>query len=108
MENYNIDRLTAMKDKDTEHRSEIGEHQRTPSVGEIEQRNNRILEFFSDFITGFGALFVLGIILFVIVPLGMVVLKVGVAFAVPVAILGACIILIALFGRFIKFLIKKW
>jgi len=27
---------------------------------------------------------------------------------VPVAVLGAGIILIALLGRFIKFLIKKW
>lgn len=97
-----------MKDTDIENKNEVEEHQRSESLVDVRRGNNRILDFFSDFITGFGALFVLGIILFIIVPLCLVVLKVGVAFAVPVAILGACIILIALFGRFIKFLIKKW
>ena len=96
-----------MSDKDIEIENEVEEHQFIESLGETHTSRNRTLEFLADFLTGFGALFILGIILFIIVPLLLVLLKVGVSFAVPVAVLGACIILIALFGRFIKFLIKK-
>jgi hypothetical protein len=97
-----------MSDKDIEIKDEIEEPQFIESLGETQTEKNRTFEFFTDFLTGFGALFILGIILFIVVPLFLVLLKVGVSFAVPVAVFGFCIILIALFGRFIKFLIKKW
>ena len=48
------------------------------------------------------------VFLFIVVPVLLLTLKVGVALAVPVAVLGAGIILIALLGKFIKLLIKKW
>ena len=67
-----------------------------------------VLDFFSDFMAGFGALFIIGIVLFIVVPLLLFTLKIGVAFAIPIAALGAVIILIALFGRFIKFIVKRW
>ncbi len=97
-----------MSDKDVEIKNEIEENQFIESLRETHTSKNRTLEFFTDFLTGFSALFVLGIILFIVVPLFLVLLKVGVSFAVPVALFGLCVILVALFGRFIKFLIKKW
>ena len=97
-----------MSEKDIEVENKSEEPQFIESLGKAHTGKNRTLGFLTDFLTGFGALFLLGIILFIVVPILLVLLKVGVSFAVPVAVFGFCIILIALFGRFIKFLIKKW
>jgi ABC-type bacteriocin/lantibiotic exporter with double-glycine peptidase domain len=80
------------------------------SIGRFQEppeRQSSLFDFFSDFLTGFGALFLLGVVLFIIVPVLLFILKVGLALIVPVAVLGACMMLIALFGRLIKSLIRK-
>ena len=83
------------------HRQSIGSFKKTP------ESTNRILEFLTDFLTGFGALLFIGIIFFIIIPLILITLKVGVVLAVPIAVFGAAIIVIALFGKLIRFLIKR-
>ena len=72
-----------------------------------DKKKNRWLEFIADFITGFGALLAIGLILFVIVPVSLIILKIGAAFVVPIAFLGAIIILIAMVGKFIRYLLTK-
>lgn len=96
-----------MSDKNPQIDNLVGEQQPDDCFKEAGSNQRRMLDFFTDFLTGFGALFIIGAILFVFVPLLLFVLKVGLALIVPVAALGACIILIALFGRFIKSLIKR-
>jgi len=96
-----------MNDKDLKIDDEVNEHRSIDSLGKASKSKSPMLEFFTDFLTGFGALFLIGVILFIVVPVLLFTLKVGVALAVPIAILGACIILIALFGKLIKFLIKR-
>ena len=97
-----------MNTKDFKIDDEANEREFIESLGKTPKSQNRIVDFFTDFLTGFGALFILGIILCIVVPLLLVTLKVGLALAVPIAILGAGIILIALLGKVIKFIIKKW
>jgi len=85
----------------------VNQQQSIDSFEETPKSQSPMFDFFSDFLTGFGALFLIGVILFIVVPVLLFVLKVGLALIVPVAVLGACMILIALFGKFIKALIKK-
>ncbi len=96
-----------MNDKDLKIDDEVNEHQSMDSLEKTPKSQSPMLDFLTDFLTGFGALFLIGLILFIVVPLLLFTLQIGVALAVPIAILGACIILIALFGRLIKFLIKR-
>ncbi len=96
-----------MNDKDLKIDDEVNEHQSINSLGKASKSKRPMLDFFTDFLTGFGALFLVGVILFIVVPLLLFTLKVGVALAVPIAFLGACIIVTALFGRLIKSLIKR-
>ena len=85
----------------------VNQQQSIDSFQKIPDRQSPLFDFFSDFLTGFGALFLVGVVLFIVVPLLLFILKVGLALIVPVAVLGACMIAIALFGRLIKSLIKK-
>jgi hypothetical protein len=72
------------------------------------RKKNRYLEFMADFITGFGALIAIGVILFIVIPVLLIILKIGAFLVIPISLMGAFIILIALLGKFIrKFLIKK-
>lgn len=96
-----------MNDDDLKVDGEVNDHQYIDISEKSPKRPRPMLDFFTDFLTGFGALFLIGAILFIAVPLLLFTLKVGVALAVPIAFLGACIILIALFGRLVKFLIKS-
>ncbi len=96
-----------MSAKDLKIDDEVNEYQSMNNLEKAPKNQSPMLDFFTDFLTGFGALFLIGMILFVVVPLLLFTLQVGVALVVPIAILGACIILIALFGRLIKFLIKR-
>lgn len=73
----------------------------------VDKRKNRLLEFITDFITGFSALLAVGLILFIAVPLLLITLKIGAAFVVPITFLGAIIILIAMIGKFIRYLLTK-
>lgn len=86
---------------------QAGAQQSLDSYEEAPKRQSPMFDFFSDFLTGFGALFLIGVLLFIVVPVLLFILKVGLALIVPVAVLGACMILIALFGRLVKSLIKK-
>jgi ABC-type bacteriocin/lantibiotic exporter with double-glycine peptidase domain len=72
------------------------------------KKKNRYLEFIADFITGFGALIVVGLIFFIIIPVLLLILKIGAFLVIPISLLGAFIILIALVGKLIRqFLTKK-
>lgn len=68
---------------------------------------NRFFEFIADFITGFSALIVVGLILFIVIPVLLIVLKVGAVLIVPISLLGAFIIVVALLGKFIRHLLTK-
>jgi uncharacterized membrane protein len=65
-------------------------------------------EFSKDFLTGCLALIVIGLILFVLVPLLIFVLKLSVLVAVPIGFIAAFIIFTAFFGRIINILRRKW
>lgn len=72
------------------------------------KKKNRYLEFITDFMTGFSALIVIGLILFIIIPVLLLILKIGAFLVVPISLLGAFIILTALVGKLIRqFLTKK-
>ncbi len=71
------------------------------------KRKNRFFEFITDFITGFSALIVIGLLLFIVIPVLLIVLKIGAVLIVPISLLGAFIILIALLGKFIRHLLTK-
>jgi len=71
------------------------------------KKKNRYLDFIADFITGFSALIVIGLILFIVIPVLLIILKIGVFLVVPISLLGAFIILIALLGKLIRRLLAK-
>jgi len=72
------------------------------------KKKNRYLEFITDFITGFSALIVIGLILFIVIPVLLIILKIGAFLVIPISLLGAFIILITLLGKLIRqFLTKK-
>jgi len=72
------------------------------------KKKKRYLEFITDFMTGFSALIVMGLILFIIIPVLLLILKIGAFLVVPISLLGAFIILTALVGKLIRqFLTKK-
>ena len=70
--------------------------------------NPKAMRFAGDFATGFLALVIIGLIFLIVIPLVLLVFKVGAVLILPVAMLGAGIILIALFGRLIRLLAKRW
>ena len=81
---------------------------RSNTYAQDRKKKNRHIEFIADFITGFGALIVVGLILFIVIPVLLIILKIGAFLVIPISLIGAFIILIALLGKFIrKFLIKK-
>ena len=65
-------------------------------------------KFGKDFLTGCLAIIVIGIILFILIPLLIFVLKVSVLVAVPIGFVAALFIFTAFFGRIINMLRKKW
>ncbi len=71
------------------------------------KEKNRYLEFIADFITGFSTLIVIGLILLIVIPILLVILKIGAFLVVPISLLGAFIILITLLGKFIRQLLTK-
>ena len=72
-----------------------------------QKKKNRYLEFIADFITGFSALVVVGLILFIVVPVLLLILKIGAFLVIPISLLGAFIILIALVGKVIRQILTK-
>lgn len=77
----------------------------TPELNHKER--NRFIEFTKDFITGLGALAVVGIVLFIIIPVLLLIFKVSVALIIPISLFGAFIILIALLGKLLRHLFIK-
>jgi len=71
------------------------------------KRKNHFFEFITDFITGFSTLIVIGLILFIVIPVLLIVLKIGAVLIVPISLLGALIIIVALLGKFIRHLLTK-
>jgi len=71
------------------------------------KKKNPYLEFITDFMTGFTALIVIGLILFIVIPVLLLILKIGAFLVIPISLLGAFIILIALLGKFIRHLLTK-
>ena len=71
------------------------------------KKKNRYLEFIADFITGFSALIVVGLILFIVIPVLLLILKIGAFLVIPISLLGAFIILIALIGKLIRQFVTK-
>jgi hypothetical protein len=65
-------------------------------------------KFGRDFLTGCLALVVIGIILFILVPLLVLVLKLSVLIVLPIGFLAALVIFTAFFGRIVNILRKKW
>jgi len=59
------------------------------------KKKNRFLEFIIDFMKGFSALTVIGLILFIVIPALLLILKIGSVFVFPISVLGGFIILIA-------------
>lgn len=96
-----------MSEQDLKIDDQISKQQPLDGYQAAPKRQSPLFDFFTDFLTGFGALFLIGVLLFIVVPVLLFILKVGLALIVPVAMLGACMILIALFGRLVKSLIKK-
>jgi hypothetical protein len=77
------------------------------TVAGSHKEKNRLVEFIKDFITGFGALAVIGIILFVVIPVLLLIFKVSVALIIPISLFGALIILVAMFGKLLRHLFKS-
>ena len=71
------------------------------------KKKKRYLEFIADFITGFSALIIVGLILFIVIPLLLLILKIGAFLVIPISLLGAFIILIALVGKLIRQILTK-
>ena len=65
-------------------------------------------KFSQDFLTGCLALVVIGIILFILIPLLVFVLKLSVLVALPIGLIAAVVIFTAFFGRIINVLRRKW
>jgi hypothetical protein len=65
-------------------------------------------KFSKDFLTGCLALVVIGIILFILVPLLVLVLKLSVLVVLPIGFLAALVIFTTFFGRIVNILRKKW
>ncbi|MFO7930667.1 MAG: hypothetical protein R6U97_04615 [Desulfosalsimonas sp.] len=64
--------------------------------------------FLKDFSVGCAALVLLGILVFVLVPLIIIGFKIALWLAVPVAALILIVLFVALFGRFISNAGKYW
>jgi uncharacterized BrkB/YihY/UPF0761 family membrane protein len=97
-----------MDDELTPENHKVEDVKLTETYGQDQKKKNPYSEFFTDFITGFSALIVIGLILFIVIPVLLIILKIGAFLVIPISLLGAFIILIALLGKFIRqFLTKK-
>ncbi|MEJ2658846.1 MAG: hypothetical protein P8012_16940, partial [Desulfobacterales bacterium] len=59
----------------------------------------RFLEFITNFVKGLNALTIIGLILFIAIPVLLSILKIGAFFVFPISVLGAFIILVALLKK---------
>lgn len=75
-------------------------------INKMTQRSGS--NFFKDFSVGCGALILLGLLIFVLVPLIILGFKIALWLAVPIVALIIIVVLVALFGRFISETRKRW
>ncbi|MBW1608511.1 MAG: hypothetical protein JRF45_09525 [Deltaproteobacteria bacterium] len=96
-----------MNDEITPKNYKVEDLKLNKSYEQDNKRKNRFFEFITDFITGFSALIVIGLILFIVIPVLLIVLKIGAVLIIPISLTGAFIIIVALLGKFIRHLLTK-
>jgi phosphatidylglycerophosphate synthase len=64
--------------------------------------------FFKDFSVGCGTLVLLGLLIFVVLPLVAIVFKVALWLAVPIVVVALIVVFVALLGRFVSKARKHW
>jgi uncharacterized protein YqhQ len=96
-----------MNDEITPKNYKVEDLKLNKSYEQDNKRKSRFFEFITDFITGFSALIVIGLILFIVIPVLLIVLKIGAVLIVPISLLGAFIIIVALLGKFIRHLLTE-
>ena len=63
------------------------------------KKKNRFFEFIIDVIKGINTLTIIGLILFIVIPVLLNTLKIGAFFVFPISMLGAFIIFVALLKK---------
>ena len=96
-----------MNDEITPKNYKVEDLKLNKSYEQDNKRKNRFFEFITDFITGFSALIVIGLILFIVIPVLLIVLKIGAVLIIPISLTGAFIIIVALLGKFIRHFLTK-
>ena len=66
---------------------------------EDHKKKNRFFEFIIDFMKGINALTIIGLILFIVIPVLLNIFKIGAVFVFPISMLGAFIIFVALLKK---------
>ena len=64
--------------------------------------------FSKDFLTGCGTLVLIGVLVFIVLPLVLLGFKLALWLAVPVITLLVIVVGVAMFGRFINLIRKYW
>ncbi len=77
---------------------------------EIDQKIEKIRKsnFFKDFSVGCGTLVLLGILIFVVIPLIAIAFRIALWLAVPVVVVALIVFFVALLGRFVSKTRKHW
>ena len=83
-----------MDDEITPKNNKVEDIKLSDTYEQDQKKKNPYSEFFTDFITGFSALIVIGLILFIVIPVLLIILKIGAFLIIPISLLGAFIILI--------------
>jgi len=76
-----------MDDEITPENHKVRDLKHSDTYEQDHKKRNRYLEFIADFITGFGALIVVGLIFFIIIPALLLILKIGVFLVIPISLL---------------------
>ena len=88
-----------MDDEITPEKHKVEDIKLSDTYEQDQKKKNPYSEFFTDFITGFSALIVIGLILFIVIPVLLNIFKIGAVFVFPISMLGAFIILVALLKK---------
>lgn len=72
------------------------------------QNSRRSGQYGKDFLTGCSSLAIIGIIVFIVIPLLLFVLKISVFFAVMIGIAIVLFFAVAFWGRFVNFIRDSW
>lgn len=77
-----------------------------PDIKEIQR--HRKSRFFKDFSLGCAVLVLLGILVFILIPLVVLGFKIALWLAVPVVTIIIIVFLVALFGRVVSEAMRRW